>query len=178
MAIQIEINKDDLIKKLDDYKKNVVEKAIVRSLNRTLASLKTLANSNTRDVIRLKLKDVADRLTTVDATSSTSYAALTIKDTPVPLILYTSGSAQKKSGVRINVKGTSRVVANAFIATMRSGHEGVFKRVGAKRLPIEELFSTSVRDVFKDNNKVTQLIEAGRDKFKTEFASNLKFYGD
>jgi hypothetical protein len=38
---------------------------------------------------------------------------------------------------------------SAFIATMRSGHRGVFERKGSKRLPIRELRSKPIPQLFR-----------------------------
>lgn len=43
--------------------------------------------------------------------------------------------------VRFGSGGTQRLTS-AFVARMKSGHEGVFRRTGKKRLPIEEVFSS------------------------------------
>lgn len=51
--------------------------------------------------------------------------------------LYDLGATQTAKGVRVRARGSYR---SAFIAEMESGHRGVMKRVGKKRLPIRELF--------------------------------------
>ncbi|MDO3434345.1 hypothetical protein QWJ46_16820 [Rhizobium sp. CBN3] len=51
--------------------------------------------------------------------------------------LYDLGATQNAKGVKVRARGSYR---SAFIAEMESGHRGVMKRVGKKRLPIRELF--------------------------------------
>ncbi len=81
--------------------------------------------------------------------------ALRAKSKPLPLFVF--GARQVKSGTSVEVtKGKRAVVKHAFIATMQSGHEGVFMRRGPKRVmqkgrykgkrrqPIYEAFSASV----------------------------------
>lgn len=54
-------------------------------------------------------------------------------------------------GVRVEInKGKPTLIKNAFIATMSSGHTGIFARDGKSRLPISELFSSSIADVLHD----------------------------
>jgi hypothetical protein len=48
---------------------------------------------------------------------------------------------------RIGARGRQRL-DTAFIARMRSGHTGVFRRTGDTRLPIVELFGPSITRVF------------------------------
>ena len=47
------------------------------------------------------------------------------------------------------VKGKETVLKDAFVATMKSGHEGIFERKSKARLPILEKKSVSVRHMFK-----------------------------
>lgn len=58
---------------------------------------------------------------------------------------------QAKSGVSALInKGKRTLIKSAFVATMKSGHTGVFVRVGKGRKPIKELLTSSVLDVFND----------------------------
>jgi Prophage minor tail protein Z (GPZ) len=47
------------------------------------------------------------------------------------------GGRETARGVSVPLRGSYK---GAFIAAMKSGHEGVMKRVGASRLPIHELY--------------------------------------
>lgn len=58
-------------------------------------------------------------------------------------------------GVRVEINvGQPTIIKNAFVATLKSGHEGVFRRVGKARLPIKELFTTRITDVIQDRGFV------------------------
>lgn len=46
----------------------------------------------------------------------------------VPLIAF--NARQTKKGVRVRIRGASKLYAHSFIATMKSGHRGVFLRAG------------------------------------------------
>ena len=61
--------------------------------------------------------------------------------------LFDFGARQTKRGVSYNLGGR-KTLAGAFIATMPTGHEGVFMRKGANRLPIQERFGPSLGHVF------------------------------
>ena len=52
-------------------------------------------------------------------------------------------------GVSYRLPGSPGRIPDAFIATMRSGHRGVFKRTAATRKPIIELFGPSLVRVFE-----------------------------
>jgi hypothetical protein len=88
--------------------------------------------------------------------------AIDVSGEPVPLVAYPhrvvgkrgdiirgaggrfasgSGAASRsRNGVSVEVnRGKRTLLKGAFVASMRSGHEGVFRREGKARLPIEEL---------------------------------------
>jgi hypothetical protein len=66
---------------------------------------------------------------------------------PVPLIEFPS-ARQTNAGVRVNVWGRAQVVQSAFIATMPTGHRGIYRRAGARRLPIKQLWGPTIAGTF------------------------------
>lgn len=108
--------------------KTVPEKVISRALNKTLTGIKTDASTEIRAILNAKKADV-------DATfkvTSASVADMSCKfvSTGRALPLMTFGARQTKKGVSVQVKKTvaRSVVAGSFLATMKSGHQGVFWR--------------------------------------------------
>lgn len=87
---------------------------------------------------------------------------------PIPLVDFPNRQTKKGVSVAVN-KGRRTLVLSAFRATMKSGHTGIFKRRAAKRLPIDELFSTRVSDVFRDADFVPALLDRGQAVFSTTF---------
>lgn len=69
---------------------------------------------------------------------------------------------QTKRGVSvtINAAGGRKLIKSAFVARMRSGHVGVFRREGGKRLPIREAYTTRLSDVFFDRDTVPKVTSA------------------
>lgn len=60
-----------------------------------------------------------------------------VSGAPVPLSAYPHRQTKRGVSVEVN-RGKRTLIPRAFIATMASGHRGVFIRRGAARLPIEE----------------------------------------
>lgn len=125
---------------------NRVQRGIVRSLNRAIKSGQTvmvraiaqdtgLKSGDVRNAMRLKLASVASP----EASLGTSLAR-------IPLIDF--GAKQTRRGVTYKLQGGRSRIENAFIATMGSGHVGVFARASKARLPIKELFGPSLGHVF------------------------------
>lgn len=65
-----------------------------------------------------------------------------------PSLIKFKGTRQLKRGVKYRIgREGFKIIEHAFIATMKSGHRGVFKRVGPERLPIQELRGPSIWQV-------------------------------
>ena len=81
---------------------------------------------------------------------------------------------QTRGGVSVIINTGKRVlIKGAFEATMRSGHVGVFMRKGQGRLPIKELFTTKVVDVFQDKGFVPSVWAKAQATFASSFARLL-----
>jgi hypothetical protein len=75
---------------------------------------------------------------------------VTIRSSRKPIPLYDfPGTAQTASGVRTRAWGRSQVLGSAFVATMRTGHRGAFRRRGRTRLPIRELWGPTIYGTFR-----------------------------
>lgn len=112
---------------------------------------------------------------------------LAVPSQAMPVVMYPT--RQTKRGVSVLVNAGNRVlIPHAFIATMRSGHVGVFRRVGqatrspiqrtgrrasryagTKRQPIKELYTTRVVDVFHDAGFIMDVLTRGEEVFRSTF---------
>lgn len=91
---------------------------------------------------------------------------------PVPVSEYPY--RQTKRGVSLSInKGRRVLLAGAFVATMRSGHVGVYRRRGDKRLPIDEVFTTRVSDVLRNDGLMERLHARAQEVFSSSFARLL-----
>ena len=68
------------------------------------------------------------------------------------IALASFGARQTRRGVTYRLKkaGGRNLVKGAFLATMRSGHRGVFVRKGKARLPIAEKRAISIMGMWQD----------------------------
>lgn len=77
---------------------------------------------------------------------------------------------QVRAGVRVGInKGEKSLIKSAFVATMKSGHTGVFKREGTARLGIKELFTTRVADIFRDSGMMPKVEARATAEFSSTF---------
>jgi hypothetical protein len=152
--------------------------ALVRALNRG-------GNAADTHMSRAVAKDLGLKVAVVKAamrrrTASETDPAFTLSAGFKRIPLYAFGakgpvpSRGKGKGVsyRMGAGNSRNRLPNAFIARMKSGHEGVFARVGRARLPIRELFGPSLGHVFAKYRAEAQA--RGLDVFGTTLDHELE----
>ena len=139
------------------------QRAIVRSLNRgIIAGRVVLARAIATD-LGWKVGDVKAKSLKIDKANFGRAVAVcrAASKRPIPVSKLrprgTLPSRGKGTGVSWRVGGQTYRNENAFLATMRTGHTGVFVRVGGQRrgkgawslnLPIKQLTGPSIADLF------------------------------
>ncbi|NTU28854.1 hypothetical protein HPY27_01595 [Brevibacillus sp. HB1.1] len=138
-------------------------KALSSALNRTIHGVGTEATKKTKERFFVKTADVKGTIRIRNAAPENLEATMTAKSTNLPLMRFKTNPGKvpmrrptaTKSAVR---RAGLAPVHGAFIARMRSGHVGVFKRMRSWRhkkvtrngrtywsgLPIRELYGPSV----------------------------------
>lgn len=145
-------------------------RAISAASTRAVRFRKRVKAKRVRDAFRLRFPRGAKHLDDLQW-------ALVVSRQPIPLADYPRSQTKKGVSVGVN-KGKRSLIKGAFLATLKSGHSGVFVRekIGSKRvgrLPIRELFSSTVLDVFNDGGMVPAVMERGNQVFKSSFARLL-----
>lgn len=135
-----------------------MRKAEVSATNKTAVSTRSYVVKAIAKDYRVKQKDIRKELNLSRATyknpvadiwggGSPGIALYDFAPTPkrTPSTKRTKrGKYTPKTGIKVMVRrGNRKVVKGAFIAKMRSGHIGVFRRSDKKGLPIDELFGPS-----------------------------------
>lgn len=91
---------------------------------------------------------------------------------PVPLVAYPHRQTKKGVNVEVN-RGKRSLVEGSFVATMKSGHKGVFRRRGKARLPIAELRGSRPVDALLHKGEADGVAERGGRSFSATFARVL-----
>lgn len=160
---------------LAPFKDRGLERALVATLSKSgrdaIRALKAESSRVVRARKRLKVKRVNAALPLTFPKGrdiSDLVWRMDVSGEAVRVVDYPHRQTRKGVSVAINV-GKRKLIKGAFLATMKSGHRGVFKREGKARLPIDELFSTRVSDVFGDAGMIPAVQERAQLVFSQTF---------
>lgn len=166
-----------------------ITKALVRGLNRSVLSGRTLLAKNISSDTGLASSVVKEAVVMREASMANPSARIASSLKRIPLVDFNAKGPEpsrgRGRGVTARLSGGTGRYPHAFIATMKSGHRGVFERVpGARRhgarpfrpqLPVYELKGPSIGHVFSKHRQaaVQRMFEA----FEKTFDSEMKFRG-
>jgi hypothetical protein len=81
---------------------------------------------------------------------------------------------QTKRGVSVEInRGKRSLIQGGFVATMPTGHTGVFVRQGRARLPINEQFASRVTDAISHEGEIEVIHRRGQETFQRVFRGVL-----
>lgn len=156
-----------------------LKRATLRALRKAgataLRDMRSEATKRIRKRKRIKTKFIREALTLARPKGSdiASMAwALNVSGEPVPLVAYPHRQTGKGVSVEVN-RGKRTLIKGAFVATMKSGHEGVFRRRGKARLPIEELRGSRPVDALLHEGEAQGVAERGAKSFGDTFTRVL-----
>lgn len=136
--------------------------AVARALNKSIASGRTIMAREMSKDVSLKVGAVRDQMKIREASQTRLEATLSASGKRIPLVDFGATGPEPSRGqgrgVSYKLGGQRRRLSSAFLATMGSGHRGVFRRIAAsthkspgawsRNLPIRELFGPSLPKVF------------------------------
>jgi hypothetical protein len=168
--------------------KGAVRRALSKAGKTALRDMRSEASKRIKARKRIASKYIS-RALSLRAAKSGDIAgmswALNVSGQPVPLIAcphsMVRGRAGKgaigprsQGGVAVEVNtGKRTLVRGAFLATMRSGHEGIFQRRGAARLPIHELLGSRPVDALLHPGEADAVAARGGRSFGDTFTRLL-----
>lgn len=169
-----------------------MKRAVIRALKKAgstaLRDMRSEAVKRIRARKRIKPSYISRALTLRRAKGSDIAAmqwAVDVSGEPVPLVAYPHREVKGRTGrrgmgprsqggvvVEVN-RGKKTLVKGAFEATMRSGHEGVFRRRGKGRLPIDELLGSRPVDALLHKGEAQAVADRGGASFAATFTRVL-----
>lgn len=152
-----------------------VKRALRKAGSTALRDMRGEASKRIRARKRIKPSFIRQALTLRRAKGSdiTRFEwALEVSGDPVPLVAYPHRQTKKGVVVEVN-RGKRTLIAGSFLATMKSGHKGVFKRRGSARLPIDELLGSRPVDALLHEGEADAVAARGGKSFNETFARVL-----
>lgn len=156
-----------------------VKRAMIRALRKAGATgqrdMRSEANKRIRARKRISSKYItrAIKLRRTGGNDPTAMSwAIELSGEPVPLVAYPHRQTKKGVSVEVN-RGKRTVVRGSFVATMASGHEGVFRRRGPQRLPIQELLGSRPVDALLHEGEAEAVGARGASSLAATFARLL-----
>lgn len=152
-----------------------VERSMVQAAGKAgtsaLRAMRAELNRVVRERKRIKLKAIR-RVVRVRRRKSKSLRDLRwtmrVRAKRIPLHGYPHRRVKAGISVEIN-RGQRSLVRGGFLATMRSGHRGIFLRRGKKRLPIDEQFGSTVVHAVSRRVDQRRILRAGQKTFEKRF---------
>lgn len=155
MALGLDLSLKADIKQVDAFLSVAPKKtslAVFRAIKRGTAAARTEAARAVSKDMGLKVGVVRNAINLKPPNYEDLTGELRASLKRIPLYEFNAKgpipSRGKGRGVSYKASGGRKTLAGAFIATMPSGHVGVFKRKGAGRTPIQEKYGPSIGRVF------------------------------
>jgi hypothetical protein len=152
-----------------------MQRALVRALRKAgataLRDMGSEASKRVRARKRIRPRYIRDAMTLRRAQGSDIDElewAVELDGRPVPLIAYPHRAGARGVTVEVN-KGKRTLLKGSFVAQMRSGHKGVFRRRGPARLPIDELRGSRPVDALLHRGESEAVAERGGASFAATF---------
>lgn len=95
--------------------------------------------------------------------------ALDVRGKAISLAAYPHRQTKRGVSVEVN-RGKRTLIKSAFLATMKSGHRGVFVRTGKERLPIRELLGSRPVDALLHEGEAEAVSSRGQRSFESTFS--------
>lgn len=130
MANDIDINVQGAISKLRSEFLEMTganfRTAVARAINHSIAKGRTQSTKAIRARYKVKSSDIKSHMHLKRAKAANLTATISLSMRPLPVHAF--GARKVKKGVSVNITGKRRVIRGAFMATMASGHKGVWGR--------------------------------------------------
>lgn len=156
--------------------RRAVVKATRKAMSTSARDMRSTASKRVRARKRLRVKLVNRALVTRRARVTTQGIqgewGVDVRADPVRLSDYPHRQLKKGVSAAVN-KGKRSRIQGAFVATMGTGHKGVFVRKGKSRLQIRELLASRPADALLHKGEAEAVQKRGRESFVRTFGRVL-----
>jgi len=150
--------------------RNGAPRAINAAINRTLTTGRSNLVKRVRQEIKISASDFRDAISLKKSSFSNLSGSIRLSRKRMPLSRFSPVQEPAGASVLVRMGAGRQVLKHTFLATMKSGHLGVFERIGAKRLPIRERYGPTIVGVV---GNMPGLLAEETAKLDVVFAKNL-----
>lgn len=181
LRVRVESTLRQAVAQLEAQAERVIATAAARALNRAAVSTRAQAVREIRERYNIKAGAARAQMRIERASRSRLTAAVVVSGRPIPLIEF--AARRVAAGVSVEVRrGRRLTLRGRFIATMKSGHVGVFERIGKfgrrgnPRLEkIGEKFTVGLPSMFTQRAVLSAIERVALQRFSVELARELRF---
>jgi len=167
----IEVNSRDFQRTLSQLQKPKLDEVVAKALADTAKSAKVKAAAVIARRTGLKSAVVKERIF-YDRVDPGEYE-VQVKSSRRPIALIEFPVMQTATGVSTRAWGKVTLIKHAFIAKMKSGHTGVFRRVGKSRLPIEQMWGPTIGGTFAKPEVQAVIAKTMRERLSKSLARRM-----
>lgn len=175
VSISVAWDKSDIAALENGPLKGALKRALRKAGATALRDMRSEASKRIRARKRIKASYIARALTLrrpKGGDIASMEWAVDVSGEAVPLVAYPHRQTKRGVSVEVN-RGKRTLLKGAFVATMRSGHEGVFRRKGKARLPIQELRGSRPVDALMHEGEAQGVADRGGQSFAATFVRVL-----
>lgn len=194
MQVDVRDNLDRVLSRMDSYKRDVVQQAIPRALNRTGEMAVTAASRELRaDGYNFTASEIKAAISLMKANSSRLVTTFKVKRRTKSLIEFSP--RESKAGVTVKVHGSKKLIKGAFLAQRQNGLQGVFvedkaagkiilrrskqykkgSRGGWHAFPAKKLYGPSVGGAYANDKIQEIMLRLIATNFEERLAHEIKY---
>lgn len=133
LSVFIQANPRDMADRIERLATDVRQKVIARALRKAANGSRAETARAIKDEYKISSRVVRKSIKIRTFFKAPPKAEITVKGGPLPI--YAFKPRKTAAGIKVRIKGRAVLFPHSFIATMRSGHIGVFARGGYKNVP-------------------------------------------
>lgn len=177
MQVDVRDNISQVLARMDGYKREVVQQAVPRALNRTADMTVTAASRELRaDGYNFSASEIKGAISLMKANSSRLTVIMRVRRKVKSLMDFSP--RESKAGVTVKVHGAKKLIKGAFLAQRQNGLSGVYiedkgagkiivrhakqykrgSRGGWQSLPAKKLYGPSVGGVYA-TDKIQEIMQ-------------------
>lgn len=178
LKIQIDGDKLKLVEDMLAHIPKGAERAVSRSMNRTIIGVRTIVTKSVTELYEIKSGDVRETIRIEKASPSKLSARLISSGPVIGLQRFKhspkSARSRPKIGVRVRVRKDSPMepYKGAFLTP---SIQGIYRRTTRDRLPIERIYGPAVPSMVKTVTDEQQIQDQAGDRFIKELNHEVDF---